>query len=152
MSDYNEYYNYDINFVLSHPIVADEERSCSATASVVPTHIVGSSDGSNRICGTMSQPWIVDAPDGQRIRISLLDFRASTSGQVLEQTRLPCNSYGVIVDKVSKRNNTICGGGGQREIEVYTSTGNGVEIYLNPSSQAVNSDKRGQFLLKVEGT
>lgn len=133
-------------------LVADEERSCSAAASVVPIHIIGSSDGSNRICGTISQPWIVEAPDGQKIRTSLLDFRASTSGQFLEQTRLPCNYYGIIVDKANKRNVTICGGGAQREMELYTSTGNVVEIFLNHSSQTVNNDNRRLFLLKDEGT
>lgn len=132
-------------------LVVDEERSCSASASVVPTHIIGFLDGSNRICGTVSQPWIVDAPDGQKIRISLIDFGSSTSGQFLEQRRLPCKSYGVIVDNATKRNQTICGGGARREIELYTSTGNVVDIFLNPSSENVNGDNRGQFLLKIEG-
>lgn len=136
--------------------VADEERSCSVSASVVPTHVIGSSDESHRICGRKQQPWIVEAPVGQKVNIRLIDFNASQSESVQTQEHIKqqrCHRYGVIVDKTSKRNVTICGDGVQREKELYTTTGSTAELFFNALSHKQLESENGikQFLLKVTG-
>ena len=124
------------------------------SASVVPTHVIGSSDESQRICGTKQQPWIVEAPVGQKVNIRLIDFNASQSeAQTREQSKQRCHHrYGVIVDKTSKRNVTICGDGVQREKELYTTTGNTAELFFNAlSHKQLETDEIKQFLLKITG-
>lgn len=129
--------------------VADEERSCSVTASVVPSHIIAFSDKSKRICGTVRQPWTIEAPVGQRIRISLLDFSASRTDMQIKQS---CHSYGVIVEKGRKRNVSICGGGAHRESESYRSRENVMEIVFNAEDhRKQNVTDFPRFMLRVEG-
>ena len=111
------------------------------TASVVTTHIIGSM----LVCGTQFQPWTVEAPVGEKIRINLIDFSAAKSSQAVEQGKQACFKYGIIVDKGNKRNVSICGRGVERERDLYTSTGNVVEIFLN------SDDHAKQFMLRVEG-
>jgi len=106
--------------------VADEKRSCAVDVSSIPIHIIGS-----KTCGTQSQPWIVEAPVGQKISISVIAFSTSNSTQIQQ----PCNKYGAIVDKTGKQNVTICAAGNQREKKLYLSTGNAVEIFLNSSEE-----------------
>lgn len=120
-------------------------------ASIVPSHIIGLSDESKRNCGTMRQPWTIEAPIGQKIRITLLDFSASKSGEMEGQLKQPCHSYGVIVDKGNKRNVSICGGGAHRERELYTSTGNLMEIVFNTEGLKKNATGARKFMLRIEG-
>ena len=110
-----------------------------------------SADGSKRICGTKFQPWTVEAPVGQKISIGLLDFNISNTGQIERQSKQPCHSYGIIVDKTSKKNVTICGGGTQREKELYTSAGNAVDIIVNEFDQKQDATNAVQFVLRIEG-
>lgn len=131
--------------------VADEERSCIVTTSVVAIHIIGSALGSPRICGTKSQPWTVEAPVGQKISISLFDFSPSDSDKVQGQSKQSCHSYGVIMDKGSKRNEPICGSAGHRLKELFTSTGNAVEIFLDRGDQKENTFDAKHFMLRAEG-
>lgn len=134
-----------------HFTVADEERSCIVTTSVVPTHIIGSALGSPRICGTKSQPWTVEAPVGQKIIISLFDFSPSDSDQVQGQSKQSCHNHGVIMDKGSKRNEPICGSAEHRQKELFTSTGNAVEIFLDPGDLQENTFDGKHFMLRAEG-
>lgn len=64
-------------------IVVEEDRSCVVSVSVSPQHITwtGARTPSNAgtHCGTRTQPWLLEAPAGQRINISLLDFTSSAS-------------------------------------------------------------------------
>lgn len=129
--------------------VADEERSCVLVASADPIHIIGSSI-SKITCGTESQPWLLEAPAGQRLRISLLDFTASIGDNMGRQTKESCANYGVIIDKSAKSNISICGGGGIRDKEVYVSRGNEISLILtnvNEEKQLGTVVKR--FLLAV---
>lgn len=131
--------------------MADEERSCSVTASIEPTHILSSAESQRRACGTASQPWTVEAPIGQKISISLRDFSALKSAQMAEQSKQSCNSYGVILDSISKRNVTVCATGVEREKDLYTSTGNAIGLILTQENHRENSADAKQFILKLEG-
>ena len=121
------------------------------SASVVPIHVIGSTDESQRICGTNQQPWIVEAPVGQKVNIRLIDFNASQSDQTREQSKQRCHRYGVIVDKISKRNVTICGDGVQREKELYTTTGSTAQLFFNSLNHKPEAEEMNQFLLKITG-
>lgn len=131
--------------------VVDEERSCVVTASANPVHIVSPS-GSQRICGTKSQPWILEAPVGQKLRISVFNIGPSSVGQNKGQFSDSCQNQGIIVDKVRKRNSSVCVGGRQRETELYLSSGNTLELYLSATNHAGESnDNHILFILKVTG-
>lgn len=127
-------------------LVANEERSCSLLASTEPIHITVTK---RRTCATKSQPWNVEAPIGQRLRMSLLDFTASTEDDMGGQRKQPCIDYGVIVDKASRRNVSICGGTGHRTMELHVSRGNEIGIIFNDESgeETVGDSKR--YLLAV---
>jgi hypothetical protein len=68
--------------------VVEEDRSCMVSVTSNARHIarptIGSSSAAVAVhsdglhCGTKSQPWLLEAPAGQRINISLLDFTSTT--------------------------------------------------------------------------
>lgn len=126
--------------------VADERRSCAVDVSTTPIHIVGS-----RTCGTKSQPWILEAPVGQKIRVSLIAFSAnSDSDQTGVNTQKSCRSYGLVVDKTGKRNVTICANDIQREKNLYLTAGNVADLILN--STAVRNVVDGRVvIIKLQG-
>lgn len=124
------------------------------SASNNPVHIIGSLS-SSRLCGTKSQPWIVEASVGKRVSLTLLKviIPPSTNHQMEEQSRLqPCYSHGIILDKVGKRNVSICGDGVHREKNLYLSSGNTVNIIFSHSTENDPPVGAGRlFMLKVEG-
>jgi len=117
------------------------------TASKNPTHIINQS-ANQGICGTKSQPWIVDVPIGQKIRISILTFRDTHSGGGGGKQS---SCQGIIVDETGKRNASICRGESQREKELYLSTGSQVKIFLNPLEPRKHDEDQALILLKLEG-
>lgn len=128
----------------------DEKRSCIVMASRNPTHIIdATSVSSQRICGTRAQPWIVEAAEGQKIKITLIDFHASD--HVLSPMTKDCFSYGFIVEKPSKGNVSICSRGAKREEELHLSSGSRIEIFLTTSAQKKSSDNGSKFIIKIEG-
>jgi len=147
------------------------DRSCTVLATSSPLHIAAAaaatdmdswSTQSNIDCGTKTQPWMLEAPAGQRINISLLDFTAaarltsqhltrstshvittsSSSGSCVDEK----HQYGYIIDKssVNKKNVSVCHARSNRQMHVYLSTSNSVQLVL------IN-DQSHNFLLKVKG-
>jgi len=132
-----------------------------------PLHIATAAAGvdswstqSNIGCGTKTQPWMLEAPAGQRINISLLDFTAaarltsqhlsrSTSRIITSSSSGSCvdenHQYGYIIDKssVNKKNVSVCHARSNRQTHVYLSTSNTLQIVLASDNQ--------NFLLRVEG-
>lgn len=128
--------------------VVDEKRSCAVIVSEIPSHIIGSS-GVQNICGTKSQPWTVEVPIGQKVGIGILDFTFSHSGLGhLEHCDNSRKGHGVIIDKVGKRNSSICFDEAMKGEKMFVSTGNAVDIILFPSNQ---QKEFGQFLLSLQG-
>src|SRR5688572_7130390 len=97
--------------------VVDDKRSCSVSASKNPTHIIVSSESQTH-CGSKFQPWIVEAPVGQKVSLSLLDFATTRSTETGEAKEL-CKRRGIIVDKAGRRNVSICANGMQRTTRLY---------------------------------
>lgn len=82
----------------------------------------------------------------------LIDFSASESSKIIEQNRQPCrSSYGVIVEKGSKQNVSICGDGVHRENELYLSDGNALDIIFNLQEEKKGNVEVAAFMLKLGG-
>ena len=156
--------------------VIEPDRSCVVSMTSSPLHIAAAADGvdswstqSNVGCGTKTQPWMLEAPAGQRINISLLDFTAaarltsqhltrSTSHIIITSSSSSSSSsgscvdenhqYGYIIDKssVNKKNVSVCHARSDRQTHVYLSTSNTLELVI-----ATIDRHRDKFLLRVEG-
>lgn len=103
------------------------------SASKNPTHIIIFSELQTS-CGSKFQPWSIEAPFGQTVSLSLLDFatsRLTETGEVKES----CNSRGVILDTAGRKNVSICANGMQRIKQLYQSNGNKIKIFINPSEE-----------------
>jgi len=154
--------------------VIEPDRSCVVSVTSRPLHIAAAADAdagvdswsrqSNIGCGTKTQPWILEAPAGQRINISLLDFTAaergltsqhlsrstshiitsssSSSGSCVDEK----HQYGYIIDKssVNKKNVSVCHARSNRQTHVHLSTSNTLHLVLT-------NDPDTNFLLKIRG-
>ena len=148
----------------------EPDRSCTVSVTSSPLHIAAAADGvdswstqSNVGCGTKTQPWMLEAPAGQRINISLLDFTAaarltsqhltrstshiittssssSSSGSCVDEN----HQYGYIIDKssVNQKNVSVCHARSNRQTHVYLSTSNTLQLFLTTKEN---------FLIRVEG-
>jgi len=132
--------------------VVQESRSCVVSVTTEAQFISSSSSTSSDVnsvssCGSKSHPWRLEAAAGQRINISLLDFTATDR----PRDRVTCRQYGYVLEKLNKRNVSVCGGGGAqlRQSHVYVSDSNNVEIVQTPSR--LTSNKEQGFLIKVKG-
>jgi hypothetical protein len=139
-----------------------------------PLHIarasVDTSSNMGSHCGTRAQPWLLEAPAGQKIKISLLNFTpdvASTASysSTLNATRThhissssscgrlsQTHQYGYIIDKsatsVNKKNVSICGHSTHEKVtDVYLSASSVIELVT--SQPSVHHNASG-FLLRVE--
>jgi len=152
--------------------VVEPDRSCLVSVTSSPLHIAAAaaageeslSTQSNIGCGTKTQPWMLEAPAGQRINISLLDFTAaarltsqhltrstsriitssssSSSGNCVDEN----HQYGYIIDKssVNKKNVSVCHARSNRQTHVYLSTSNTLQLVLA-------NDPSANFLVRVQG-
>jgi hypothetical protein len=148
-----------------------------------PLHIAGSSysplplSDKGLHCGTRTQPWLLEAPAGQRINISLLDFTpngavegvgSGVNGDFLREdsqihapamvrSKSSCvQIYGYILDKSTpasmKKSIPVCSEvGSPRLTSVYLSTNNAVELLLVSFDERIAQNQRPSFLIKVEG-
>jgi len=104
-------------------------------------------------CGTKSQPWVIEAPTGQHITVSLLEFGQKThqTTEVLQN----CERYGTVVEKSTGRNVSICGHGQERNKMVYKSHSNIVEVVLDVGDYSATDKPRifigfqGRLMLNV---
>ena len=100
-------------------------------------------------CGSTSHPWRLEAPVGQRINISLLDFSNPAHAPRDRRDVSACRQqYGYVLDKSNKKNVSMCAGGGAelRQSVVYQSNSHSLQIVINNQQTTNNS-----FLVKVEG-
>lgn len=104
-------------------------------------------------CGSRSHPWRLEAAAGQRINISLLDFTATSMSEAADRPRdrVTCRQYGYVLEKLNKRNVSVCGGGRAelRQSHVYVSDSNNLQIIQTPARPT--SDNEQSFLIRIEG-
>ena len=146
--------------------VVEPDRSCAVSVTSSPLHIAAAaaagvdslSTQSNIGCGTKIQPWMLEAPAGQRINISLLDFTAAarltsqhltrSTSHVITTTSSSSSSgscvdekdqYGYIIDKssVNKKNVSVCHARSNRQTHVYLSTANAAQLVLTTTENVL---------------
>ena len=94
-------------------------------------------------CASAGSTWIISTKAGQIINLDLVDFSIKQERSNL----VSCGSvYGFVLERLLGINQTICGGL-HREMSLYTSKTNSVEIHL------LSRKKRGDgnFLIKYTG-
>lgn len=99
---------------------------------------------SNSHCGTKSQPWKLEAPSGQQIRVSLLDFSLKSTQSVNE-----CATYGHILDKAAGKNESICALLRDRERFLYISAANTVDVVITQLLKG-NENNQLNFLIQFK--
>ena len=137
--------------------VADGERGCTVPVSSNRgfTYVPSSSPGS--LCGTPSQPWIVDAEPGQHLDVSLIDFAAAEAdGDEGRPPPPPCPGYLLDSDMagVGRRNVSLCPEGRQRQRDVYRSVGHVIELITSGDQPTVvksTEEQPATFLVRFEG-
>jgi len=141
--------------------VVEDDRSCTVSVSTSePVHITAQS--STR-CGSNRQPWHLEAPAGQRITISILDFApVSTANDQPVDRRCKGRVYGFLVDKTQKTNVSVCertsagalsedtqddaqSSFSNKQVALVTSS-NSAELLIVTDEHLANN-----FLLRVEG-
>jgi len=156
--------------------VVEEDRSCAVSVMSSPQHITRPStddspstqSGTGLHCGSHTKPWLLEAPAGQRINISILEFTPSSAAasdiSPLEPRTYPKQTgdsaggcahhrrqYGYIIDKsaavANKKNVSICSGS-QRVANVYLSSSSSVELVL---TSALRGNITQNYLIRIEG-
>jgi len=172
-----------IRMPLIHHSVIEEDRSCTVSVTPSPLHIAKPSVSSSRsvtaslqtnigpLCGTITHPWLLEAPAGQRIRTSLIDFTPTTSEDSAMNDRALAKSrhvgegcdnqqqkhpYGFVIDKsaaeISRRNVSICATvSSQRLATVHLSSSNTVQLQILSNEQQLILGQQNSFLIKIEG-
>ena len=141
------------------PLAVQESRRCVVSVTTEAQFISSSSSTSSDVnsvssCGSRSHPWRLEAAAGQRINISLLDFTATSMSEVADRPRdrVTCRQYGYVLEKLNKRNVTVCGGGRAelRQRHVYVSDSSNVEIVQH--HVVSNTRRHGRnYLIRIEG-
>ena len=139
--------------------VTQSDRTCHVTVTSDQVFLspVISNDGSTDVaCGREDRPWQLEAPSGQRINISLLDFSAgssSSSSSVQRASTVETASssrcvrqFGFIDDKSANRHIDICSDDAHRLQTLYVSQTNEVAIVLHNTQH-----NTGNFLISVKG-
>ena len=96
-------------------------------------------------CGSLDTPWLLRALPGQTIRLRMYDF-AIASRDRTQPGSIPrvCHVYAVVKERTIRASDTVCGGD-QREVNMYTSTTNQIEVRMvaasSPTSQAAIQKK-----------
>jgi len=116
---------------------------CSPKPLTDPSGYLSSHIANTRRCGSPSSPWVISANPGQIIQLELIDFTAPRPTSNIISCRYV---YGFILERSLGINQTICAGN-RRQVALYTSKTNLIEIQL------LKSDKRveGEFLIEFEG-
>jgi len=142
-----------VNYVVLAVIQPD--RSCQVAVDseqkfLLPSSLNNRTDGGDVICGSRDRAWLLEAPSGQRINVSLLDLSDSSSSRTVETA--PSLSWsrclrqlGFIEDKSANRNVNICTDNAQPTI--YVSRSNQLAIVLASRRQQTP----GNFLISVKG-
>ena len=131
------------------------DRSCQVAVNseqkfLLPSSLNNRTDVDDVICGSRDRAWLLEAPSGQRINVSLLDLSGSSSSRTVETapslSRSRClRQLGFIEDKSANRNVNICTDNAQPTI--YVSRSNQLAIVLASRRQQTP----GNFLISVKG-
>ena len=141
-------------------VVVQPDRSCQVAVNtdqkfLLPSLPNNRTGGDAVACGSRDRPWLLEAPSGQRVNISLLYFSGSSSStssvqraRTVETTSSSrcVRQFGFIEDKSANRNIDICSDAAHRQQTLYVSQTNEVAVVLHATQQTT-----GHFLISVKG-
>jgi len=139
-------------------LVTQADRTCHVAVTADKTFlspVVSTEENTDVTCGSRDRPWLLEAPSGQRINISLLDLSGSSSSTSSVQRARAVEAasssrcvrqFGFIEDKSVNRNIDICSDDAHRQQTLYVSHTNEVAIVLHPAQQTT-----ANFLIAVKG-
>ena len=134
--------------------VTQPDRTCrvavTADKAFLSTSFVPADKNATVACGSRDRAWLLEAPSGQRINVSLLDLSGSSSSRTVETapslSRSRClRQFGFVEDKSANRNVNICTDNGQPTL--YVSRSNQLAIVLTSRRQQTPAN----FLIAVKG-
>ena len=134
------------------------DRSCQVFVGAEKVYLspfLASDANTDVACGSRDRPWLLEAPSGQRINVSLLDLSGSSSSTSSVQRARAVEAasssrcvrqFGFIEDKSVNRNIDSCSDDAHRQQTLYVSHTNEVAIVLHPAQQTT-----ANFLIAVKG-
>ena len=133
------------------------DRSCQVAVTAEKVYlspVVSSDDSTEATCGKRDRAWLLEAPAGQRINMSLLDFSARSSqartvdSSTTSSRRSVClRQLGVIEDKsAAPSRNLIKICADTQQPTLYVSHSNQLALVLQPDTTTDNN-----FLIAVRG-
>ena len=130
-------------------ISVDPQECTSAVELTGPSGLIPSVASQETPCGTYRAPWLLTAPPGKTIHITLLDYSV-VSLDPTENTPSDalCVAYASIREKGLRTPVTLCGGR-QREKLVYRSQSNVVEIIVQGTHTASERHFIFQYACKL---
>jgi len=137
------------------------DRSCQVVVTsekVFLSPFTANNGSTTAACGSVDRQWLLEAPSGQRINVSLLDLSSSSSStshsartvETMQASRSRGSActrrqFGFIKDKSANRNINICTTDTQPTL--YVSRSNKLAIVLTSRPQQTP----GNFLISVKG-
>ena len=131
--------------------VVENDRNCHILAANSVKHLMESSEiDESHTCGTNIQPWIVESPKGQRVKVTYVSIGGKKSRGSRVSHRCSAANQGIVIDKLGRRNVSVCEGSEGWRLEddqqYYLSEGNILQIILK--SRGLGGNK---FILKIQG-
>ena len=132
----------------------DDHHSCTKSGRInlsAPSGYIASRMAEVYSYGTSACPWVISAPTGQRLNLTLFNFarfaRSDASPGLLPADPSVCYEIATILDGRNRKNILTCGTD-ERVKSVYVSRGSKVEIRFVDRSVLRNL---GQFLIHFKG-
>ena len=134
------------------------DRSCEVAVTsenVFLSPFTSNNESTTAACGSGDRPWLLEAPSGQRINVSLVDLSGSSSStssstqrartvETVTSSRSGCTrQFGFIEDKSANRNINICT---DPQPTLYVSRSNQLDIVLTSRQQT-----SANFLISLKG-
>jgi len=146
--------------ILCLSLVVQPDRTCEVSVRAERMFLSSSihPSGENIICGSRRRPWLLEAPSGQRVNISLLDLTGSSSSTssahrartVETASSSGCRrQFGFIEDKSANRNINICADAAHRQPTLYVSQSNAVAVVTESATE--RQDEMNNFLIGFTG-
>lgn len=127
-------------------VYSTEESSCTLPVFHNGKYLLSESLKSRK-CGTLHDPWILEAMKGQKVVVKYVNFRSGAATSCEDSTGI------AFQDGVGNTNSTLCRNNWfneervQREPSFYKSVFNVVKMFVTDPNLSKN-----KFALKIEGT
>ena len=131
--------------------VVENDLNCHIQAAHSEKHLVASSETDvSHTCGTKIQPWIIESPKGQRVKVTYVSIGSKKSRGSRVSHRCSAANQGIVIDKLGRRNVSVCEGSEGWSLEddqqYYLSEGSVLQIILNQKGVGGNKS-----ILKIQG-